>query len=459
MKHHACLFFAFVLIPGCADPPRFNWPEASPLAREMATYIPLPEPVPAVEEDTAFSEPATLALRDAMAAALMHNPQLRGFAWEMRAAEARALQASLPPNPEAAIEVENFGGSSGISGFDGAETTLSISQLFLLGGQLKTRTRIASLDRELAAFDYETTRAGVLTDVTTRFIQLLRAQRRISLAQRAHDIATQVFDVVSKRVEAGDLSPVEKSRSRVAVSTTRLALTQTERTLNAARIQLAGLWGSTNPNFETAIGDLEQVPETIPELNAIAELISNNPDVARWAVEISKRETALAVARADAVPDIAVEGGIRHFNDVDDVAFVAGLSLPLPLFDRNQGGRLKARYNINKARENRRQAQTRVGTALATGYEALSASHATAVTLRDDILPDARSAFEATKTAFNEGTLGYLDILETQRMLIQLEAEYLDALTTFHIAVTDVEQLIAQPLGNVSLSQRLGAIP
>lgn len=459
MKHHTCLLLAFVLLSGCAAPPRFDWPKPSPLAHEMSSYIPPPKPVPKAEEATVFSEPATLALRDAMAAALMHNPQLRSFAWELRTAEARTLQASLPPNPEAALEVENFSGSGETSGFDGAETTLSISQIFLLGGKRKTRGHLASLDRELAAFDYETTRVGVLSDVATRFVQLLRAQRSITLTERAHELAQQVFDVVTKKVDAGVLSPVEKSRSRLTVSTARLAAMQSKRTLKTSRIHLAALWGTTRPEFDTATGNLEQVPETIPAVEAIAELINDNPDVARWAAEISKRETALVAACADAIPDLGVEGGIRHFNNVNDVAFVVGLSLPLPLFDRNQGGRREARRSINKAREERHDAHIRVGAALATGYEALSASHTTAVTLRDDILPTARSAYEATETAFEQGKVGYLDILETQRTLIQLETEYLDALTTFHIAVIEVERLIAQPLDNVSLSQPRGALP
>lgn len=459
---HCCLvLYALIALPGCNTHPLFSWPEPSPLGGDLPSFTPLPKPEAGSDSGAplTFSAPTTLTLRDAMAAALLHNPELASFAWEIRAAEARALQASLLPNPEAGVEVENFGGSGGLSGIDGAGTTFSISQLFLLGGKLSTRTRLASLDRNLSAFDYETTRVEVLTTVARRFVHLLGAQQRVDIADKAHDLASQVFEVVKKRVDAGDLSPVEQTRSRVTVSTTRLALKQTRRRLVAARLCLAALWSSTTPTFQTAEGPLSQVPVELPTVATLASLISQNPDIARWAVEMSKHETALALARTDAVPDITVEGGLRHFNDVDDTAFVVGLTLPLPLFDRNQGGRLEATYNINKAREQRRAAETRVRTALASGYEALSSSHTAVMTLRDDILPNARLAFDATKTAFQEGKLGYLDILDAQRTLIQLEAEYLDALTTFHTAASEVERLIAQPLEDVALSESQGALP
>ncbi len=394
-----------------------------------------------------------------MAATLLHNPELASFAWEIRAAEARALQASLPANPEIGLGMENFGGSGQLSGFDGMEATFSISQIFVPGEKIRTRARLASLDRELSVFDYETTRVNILTDVTTQFVQTLRAQRRITLAERAHELARQVFDVVTKRVHAGDLSPIEQGRSKITVSTTDLALKQAHRTLKVARIQLAAFWSSTSPTFDVAQGNLDQVAATLPSAEAIAQVISQNPDIARWAVEMSKHKTALELAQLATVPDITVEGGLRHFNDIDAPAFVVGFALPLPLFDRNQGGRLEATYNASKAYHDRRAAETRVRSVLAAGYEALSASHTAVLTLRDDILPNARSTFVATKKAFQEGKIGYLDILDAQRTLIHLEADYLDALTTFHTAASEVERLIAQPLDNVLLSQSQEQLP
>ena len=451
----------FIVLPGCTSTASFDWPTPSPLGRDLHTFIPPAKDNARSDSNTTstFTAPATLTLPDAMAATLLHNPELASFAWELRSAEARILQAGLPPNPKTAIEMENFWGGGELTGTDSAEITFGISQSFLPDRTIETRTRLASLDHELSGFDYETTRVNILTDVTTQFIHLLRAQRQVTLAKRAHELAMDVFDVVTRRVQAGDLSPVEQSRSQITVSTTGLGLKQAHSMLEETRIRLAAFWNSTSPTFDLAQGDLDGVAPTLPTADAIIQLISSNPEIARWAVEISKRQTVLELARLDALPAITIEGGLRHFNDTDDNAFAVGLSLPLPLFDQNQGRRLEAMHNIRKARHEYRTEELRVHITLAADYQTLLASHATVMTLRNNILPNARTVFEATKMAFEEGKLGHLDILDAQRTLIQLEASYLDALCMFHISVSRIERLIAQPLDDIPCSQPYGQLP
>ena len=112
-----------------------------------------PEEEPGKERAPAASVPgpdSTLTLDRALSLALTRNPGLAAFSLEVRAREARALQASLAPNPDFSIEVENFGGKGTFSGFDGSETTISLGQLMELGGKRGKRTRVAALDGDLA---------------------------------------------------------------------------------------------------------------------------------------------------------------------------------------------------------------------------------------------------------------------------------------------------------------------
>ncbi len=431
-----------------------NWPQSVPLGHDLPAYTPTlalnGQDDPAAR---AFKEPrAELSLREAMAAALLRNPELATFAWELRAAEARVLQATLLPNPGIGVEVENIGGSGPLSGFDGAETTVSLSQGFLLGGKIRKRTHLASLERELSGFDYETKRIEVLTQVTKRFVDVLAAQGHVELAEETRNLAQEVLDIVITRIEAGDVSPVEKSRSSVVVSTSRLALVRARRELNRSRIELAATWSSTAPEFQAVTGPFEMLQE-LPPAETLARFVSRNPEVARWAVEMSRRHAAVQLARTGAVPDVEVEAGVRHFNDVDDTAFVVGLSLPLPLFDRNQGGVLEARVNVKKAEQERRAAEVRVRSALSVNYEELAATYAEATSLTRDVLPAARSSFEATREAFTQGKLGYLDVLDAQRTLIDIQSQQIDAIASYHRALADVEQLIGQPIATVTIDE------
>ena len=119
-------------VSGCAAPTPYGFPaDQRRLGAEFATFVP-PETVSGKQTvESPEPQPAgVLTLKQALAAGLMHNPELASFAWDVRAAEARELQAGLLPNPELSTEVENFGGNNEMNGFKSADTTVSISQLF-----------------------------------------------------------------------------------------------------------------------------------------------------------------------------------------------------------------------------------------------------------------------------------------------------------------------------------------
>src|SRR5207253_2692781 len=159
------------------------WPEPRPLPQEGLTSQP-PPPASAPAPEASHAElTEVLTLPQAMALALLQNPELSAFAWEVRAAEARTLQAGLRPNPELGLEVENLAGTGTFRGGRSAETTLRLSQVIELGGKRSRRLRVAALERDLAAWDYETKRIEALTAVAQAFIEVLRAQEHIAAGE------------------------------------------------------------------------------------------------------------------------------------------------------------------------------------------------------------------------------------------------------------------------------------
>jgi cobalt-zinc-cadmium efflux system outer membrane protein len=441
------LVLALLLTVGCSVSPGMDaWPARRPLGADLPTFRPSSTAPRTAETAARLDEPSgMLTLRAAWAAALKHNPDLASFAWEVRAAEARGLQASLPPNPEADVAVENIGGSGDFSGADLAETTVSISQVLELAGKRQKRTRVAGLESRLVGWDYEARRVAVLTEVAQRFIDVLAAQRRLALAQQNADLATTVLDTVDKRIKAGAISPIERDKQRVETVAARVALERARRNLTAARQRLAATWGSTAPQFEAVAGALVEV-RPLPSLQALADLVAQNPDIARWTTEMAQRRAAVALAKAQGVPDLTAGVGVRRFNESDDTALIFEFSLPLPIFNRNQGDILAARLNVAKAIQEQRAAEVTVKTELAAAYQELAAAHTEAVALRDEALPAAQRAFDATQEGFQRGFFNYLAVLDAQRTLIDTRSRYVEALAAYHSAVVDVEGLIGQSI-------------
>ena len=447
---------------GCAtNPPLDGEPSVEPrsLGKEFKSFS-----APALTNGavTATNAPAPIraeepigvvTLRQALAVALMKNPELAVFSWETRAAEARMLQASLRPNPELGVGSEHFGGSGAVRGVDVAETTIQLSQLIELSSKRHKRTRIASLERDLAAWDYESRRLDVLTHVTESFVDALAAQNRLTVLEELVGLAQEVLDTIAERVKAGKVSPAEEMRAGVALSTSRIELERAKRELEAARKRLAASWGSTAPAFDRAEGQLEGL-KPIPSAEQLANLLSNNPDIARWATEMEQRRGVLELERAKRIPDVTVGAGTRYYSETGDGGFLAGVSVPLPLFNRNQGATREARYRLAKAEAETKVAEVAAQRALADAYQALSTAHTETSALRDDVLPKAQSAFDTTRERYLQGKFAYVDVLDAQRTLFEVRTRYIEAMANYHKAVADVERLIGQPLDALSTEQK-----
>lgn len=408
----------------------------------------LGEPDSPATSGSVVTVPDQLTMASAMALALKKNPSLAGFSAEIRARDAAALQAGLLPNPELGVEMENFGGKDALEGVDGAETTMAFSQLVELGGKRGNRRKVATLDKTLAEWDYQSKKLDVLAATAKAFVEVLIAQEQVALNGDLLKLAEQTTTAVSEKVDAGKVSPVEKSRAQIELAAARTEANKAVRELEAARRRLAGFWGGERVDFGRAVGQLGDI-STLPDEESLKAFLGNNPDMARWAAELERSEAALNLARSEAVPDLTLSAGVRNFQETDDNAFVVGVSIPIPFFNRNQGGVSEARARVDKAQSEQRAAKVGLVTGLSDTWQSLSAAYTEAVGLRDEILPSAQSTYESTELGYREGKLDFLQMLDAQRTLFTVKRQYLLALGSYHLASIDMERLVGVPLSDI----------
>lgn len=385
-----------------------------------------------------------ISLRDAVSLALTQSPDLRAFDAGRRAAEALVLQVGRLPNPVVSTTVEDIGRpnrASSAAGVVQVQTTVQLSQLVELGGKRAARQRVAELDRDLASWDYEAARLDVLTRVTGAFLEVLAAQELVAHTVATLDVAERVRQTVGARVAAGVVSPIEETRAEVIAATARMEADRAQRTLEARRRQLATHWGSTTAAFASATGDLSAVSE-IPPFAAIEAALVRNPDLARWTDEVERRRAALALARSARVPDVTVSAGYRRFSGIDSDALVVGASVPLPWFDRNRDGIRAAAASLDQANEAARTAALEAVARIADAYRALTSARDDVMTLRTAVVPGARSVFDAVQEGYQLGRFGLMDVLDAQRTLTDVNGRYIQALTSYHSALTTIERLV-----------------
>jgi len=393
---------------------------------------------------SAAAAPA-LTLDAALDRALARSPRLSALAEEIGAREFAALQTGLPANPELSIEMENFAGSGEFSGTDGAETTLRLSQLLELGGKRGRRQEVGRLELELARREYDLARGEVLAETRERFLAVLVAQRRLALAEEQAGLAQRMAQAVTERIAAGKTAAIEQVRFRPLSAEARLRRDNARLELHAARIALAAAWGSDRVDFATAVDRLEEFPP-LPHWPEIAARIEVSPELALRRDELRRADRLLALERADRVPDLTVSLGARSIEETGDHALVAGLSLPLPLFDRNQGGVGAARARLAKAREEERATQSRLHVELAEAWHRVQAARSEVEMLRGEILPAAEEGYAAVAYGYQVGKFGLLEALDAERTLFETKSRYVDALTACHQAVSELERLLGGEL-------------
>jgi cobalt-zinc-cadmium efflux system outer membrane protein len=396
---------------------------------------------------TVSGEPqrSSLTLGDALVLALEQSPDLASFSWEIRAREARALQAGLLPNPSFFGEVENIGGSGPKNGVESAETTLLLSQLIELGGKRSKRRLLGEFDVRVSEWEYEAARLEVIGETTAAFVDALARQEAVRLADDQIRLAEDVMRAVVAQVRAGAVPSAEVPRAEVEVTKQRIERMLRVHALRAAYVRLATAWGAYEPAFEKLAGDLSAV-SPIPLESELVGRLAATPALARWQAEISKRRAGIELEDAQRIPDVTLGLGPRHFNDTNDWALVVGLEVPLPVFDRNQGGRRASRDQLARAREDQRSAQLRLRRALALSYQDLASASDEVAALRDEAIPTADRAYEATKRAQRQGALRFTEVLDAQRSLFALRTQLVVALASYHIARAESEALIGGPL-------------
>lgn len=359
------------------------------------------------------------------------SPTLKAADKSVEAAEGKLGQAGLWPNPELVIDIENFGGKDDREGFDGAETTVAVAQQLELGGKRSARKSIAFQGITLAEWDKRALEQDLRLDTMKAFYAVLAAQMRLEQAKQLANLAEQAYQTVADRVEAGKVSPVQQLRASVELNSSRSALETAERQLVQSRQDLCAKWGDTNPDFEAVVGNFDEL-SALPDWDGLQASFHGNPDILRWEAELASKNASLELERANSIPDATLSFGVRKYEETGDSAYVAGLEFPLPLFDRNQGGRKSAHAEISRVVFERNATVARLASDLQSAFQGLLATQYQARTIQHDIMPAAEQANEAAQIGYQEGKFDFLEALDAQRTLFEVKAQYIDAFSAYH---------------------------
>lgn len=332
------------------------------------------------------------------------NPRIVGPQQDVAVAEALIEQAGLRPNPEVSLEVENVAGTGAFSGLQASEYTLAAGLPLELGGKRRARVEAARADLVVARLRGDLALAELGLLVRQRYVTAVAAQARVELFEDILERERELARIAGALVDAGREPPLRALRAQAALAETEAELKAAQADALAARFGLGALWGE-----EVA----PDVPASFPDIEPPYELLADYAGLQTQIAAAERRaaEADIARERTLRVPDPTVSAGIKRFEESNEQAFLVGVSVPLPLFNRNQGNIAAAQARAHAAAAREAVARLDYRQAVIDARADYLAAEARAETLEAESLPQAEEALRLVQIGYRNGRFPLIEVL------------------------------------------------
>jgi cobalt-zinc-cadmium efflux system outer membrane protein len=388
-----------------------------------------------------------LRLEDLEKLALERHPALQQAEAEVRAAQGRERQAGLYPNPVLGLNGEHVApitGGGAIGGF--------VEQRIPMGGKRQLDQRAASEERKASEQMRAAERQRVLNQVRALFYEALAAQRRVEVRADLAKLADRAVAITKELANVGQADGPDQLAIEIEAQRARLSLTNARNAQQRTWRQLALSVNDPDLRLQPLSGDLEAVPE-IDEQQALARILAESPEMRVAEIGVTRAELLERRAKADRVPDLQLRGGLRNNREFADGGFITGLrrigvegifdvGIEIPLWNRYQGQIQAAKAELDRAKLQGSRTRLALGARLAESYRQYQDARAAVGTLKEEMMPKARQAYETYLANFRLMAAAYPQVLVAQRNYFQVTEEYVAALEMAWESALEIQGLL-----------------
>ena len=343
------------------------------------------------------AETLSITLSEATVLALQANPNIAVALRGREVENAQALQAAVRPNPTLSGQVQDLRSQNRI-------VIIAISQQLETAGKRYKRMAAADVGVDMADADMRIVQAETNAKAYAAFYQVLAAQQAQTLATELLTIATVAKEASAKRVLAGKISPVEETKAKVAEAGLKIGLVAANQQLASAKQHLASLWAKGDSQFNfTAVGDLENL-KTLPALNNLMAKLPDSPRLQKASLAIVQKQALSNIELSKQTPDVTLSLGAQRNEELGGITqAIIGLSIPIPVFDKNQGNLQSAKAREYQSIDEKSVLENQLKTDMADAYSRRQLQVEASDMYKNDILPGAQSAYNAARKGFEFG--------------------------------------------------------
>jgi len=378
-----------------------------------------PEAILPVQLQTEIPAGATegLTLESLEQMAFSNNPAIAQSEAEVRALRGKWLQVGLAPNPTVgymASEVGNEGAAGQQGGY--------VGQNFITAQKLDKNRAVVSAEIQLAEQQLVAMQQRVQTDLRKSYYAALLAQRRLELAEELVRVATQAAEASKSLLNAKEIPLAGLLQTEVQQQNAIVLQRTSQNGQEQAWRQLSAVVGGIPLPVQPLDGNAKELPELLDWQEQIDRLQSESPELSAAMADVVRARRAVSRACVEAVPNISTQVSVQYDNSTNDTVTGIQVGLPLPLWNRNQGGIRQAQAEVTKAVRNVDRLELNLQRRLADAFRKYSDAHLTAETYANDILPCSTTPFRQgwfTQSGKKHKTTGFKESFLSEVLVVK----------------------------------------
>ncbi|MFA6915336.1 MAG: TolC family protein [Parachlamydiales bacterium] len=368
-----------------------------------------------------------------------NSPELAIDYYEVEARNGGAYQVSLYPNPELGVEADNLVGSRKDCIGD-MEFGAVVTQPIVTGGKICKRIAAANSAVIEAEWDYEMTKANLRERLEKAFISIAILQEKYKDSQRSFQLAQTAYQSSQHLATQGKITLLQTKKAGITLRHEEMHSNKLALELEQARLNLALLWNGCEVDFDIINYPISCITPP-PCIDNLCAYISNYPEIAKSLALVELARNSYEAELAERYPDFAVTAGYKNYWNCNGHALVLALSVPLPVFDRNQGNICRMQALIQKAEYNSVLIRNQNFAVLQIEHKRALNAYNRALSIQNGLLKEIEESLHITMEAFNEGKITQLELIDTQKTYTECKSDYLDALLEYHFSMITISKL------------------
>jgi cobalt-zinc-cadmium efflux system outer membrane protein len=387
---------------------------------------------------------APYSLSDILTLAVERSPTMASAHGAMKQSRGQQIAAGAYPNPS----VSGSAGKGSIrdpsTGVSIVERTVTVAQPLEWWGKRHARQEAADAGVAGASAELEEAKLNLVTDVKVAFYQLLLAQRDLDLTGHNLTMVEEVLRTVKLRVAAGEATSFDTMKATVELQKAQKDVARAKNGLLVAKSRLNTLTGGALGRQFSITGDFQSSRSEMDQDRIITQALEQHPVIRRLTKLAEQAGHTVRLERESRVPNVSVQG--QYHREAGDESMTAGLSVPLPLWYRQQGEIETALGTKHRAEAERLRAQNELEQAITQYTQEVRTAQDQLQVFESGLLKQAEQTLTVARTSFRQGAASLLDVLDAQRVYRQTLLEYAQARADLSVALSRLERATGTPL-------------